>query len=190
MVTWPHGQKDEQKATGCPDLVHSPSEGHPADCAAAGIPAHSVAFAWKAPVVHLVVDIVAAAGMICTIGDALHGVVLRTAGRASFVADAKRPKRADHPPGLAHAYGHSTTAPQAASLHRLDACLAAGSAGAETDCWQAAFGGGSNLDSLAAMAHDFPCSQMSAEQDHLLQTKLSVLQTACVLMTASNLRGS
>ncbi len=171
---WLHGQKDDQKAPGCPDLVRSPSEGHPADCAAAAIPAHSVAFAWEAPVVHPVVD-AAAAGMTGTVGHALHAVVLHTAGCASCVADATRPRLADHASDLAHGHSHSTAAHQPASVHHLDACLAAGSAGAETDCWQAAFGGRSNLDSLAAMAHDFPCSQMSAEQNHPLQTRLSIL---------------
>ncbi len=186
-----HGQKDDQQAPRCPDLDQSPPEAHPADCVAAATPAHSVAFAWEAPVVHPVVDTAAAAAAadatICMVGHALHAVVLHTAGCASCVADAKRSRRADHPPGLTHAYSHSTMAHQAASMHHLGACLAAG---ADTDCWQAAFGGMSNLDSFAAMAHDFPCSHMSAEQDRPLQTRLSVLQMTCVLMTAWNLGGS
>ena len=190
-----HGQKDDPKAPSCPDLAHGPSEAHSADYVAAAIPLHSVAFACEAPVVHPVVGAPAAAAaavapMTGMVGHALHAMVLHTAGSAPCMADAKGYRQADHPPGLSHAYSHSPTAHQPASMHHLDACLAADSAGAGTDCWHAAFGGMSNLDSLAATAHDPPCSQMSAEQDHHLQTRLSILQMAHVMVTAWNLRGS
>lgn len=174
---WSCSHKDDHWASSCPALVGSPSEVHSADCAAAAIPAHSVASAWEAPVVHPGVD-AAAAAMIGMVGHAMHAVVLHTVGCASCMADAKRSRRADHPPGLAHAYSHSMAAHQPASMHHLGACQAAGSAGAEADCWQVAFGGRSNLDSWAAIALDYPYSHMPAEQDHFLQTKLSILQMA------------
>jgi len=186
---WLHGQKDDHRASSCPALVRSPSEAHPADRVAAAIPVHSVAFACEAHVVHPVVDAAAAAAMIGMVGHALHALVLHTAGYASCVADAKRSRLADHPSDPAHAYSHSMAAHQPASMHYLGARLAAGPAGAEADCRQAAFGGRSNLDSWAAMAHDFPYSHMSAERDHPLQTRLSVLQMTHLLRTAWRVSG-